>query len=68
MMIRTSARGRGIVPRMASALRAAEATTSPSQLAEITRARWIFLMAGGYIFYVTFAGGMLKEIGSLPWG
>ena len=59
------------IPRTASAARAQPkaADASPSRLAELTSARWIFLVAAyfffaaGYISYVTFAGVMLKEIG-----
>jgi predicted MFS family arabinose efflux permease len=45
------------------------ANASPSRLAELTSAKWIFLVAAyflfavGYISYVTFAGVMLKGIG-----
>jgi hypothetical protein len=48
------------------------ADVSPSRLAELTSARWIFLLAAyflfaaGYISYSTFAGIILKEIG-LSW-
>src|SRR5258708_746919 len=47
---------------------------SSSRLAELTSARWIFLVtayflfAAGYISYVTFAGVMLKGIGLFPGG
>ena len=59
------------IPRTASAARAQPkaADASPSRLAELTSARWIFLLASyflfaaGYISYVTFAGVMLKGIG-----
>jgi predicted MFS family arabinose efflux permease len=59
------------IPRTASAPRAQPKTAdvSPSQLTELTSARWIFLVAAyflfaaGYISYTTFAGVMMKEIG-----
>jgi predicted MFS family arabinose efflux permease len=59
------------IPRTASATRAQPKTAdaSPSRLAELTSARWIFLVAAyflfaaGYISYSTFAGVMLKGIG-----
>jgi predicted MFS family arabinose efflux permease len=59
------------IPRTVSAARAQAkaAEASPSRLAEVTSARWIFLVAAyflfgaGYISYVTFAGVMLKGIG-----
>jgi len=60
-----------LIPRTASAARAQPkaADASPSRLAELTSARWIFLIAAyflfaaGYISYSTFAGVMLKGIG-----
>ena len=59
------------VPRTVSAPRAQPkaADALPSRLAELTSARWIFLLAAyflfaaGYISYTTFAGIMLKGIG-----
>jgi len=64
------------IPRTVSAAPAQPkvAGTSPSRLAELASARWIFLVAAyflfavGYISYVTFAGVMLKEIGLSPTG
>ena len=60
-----------LIPRTASAARAQPkvSDSSPSRLAELSSARWIFLVAAyflfgaGYISYVTFAGVMLKGIG-----
>jgi predicted MFS family arabinose efflux permease len=59
------------IPSTASTVRAQPkaAGASPSRLAELTSARWIFLVAAyflfavGYISYTTFAGVMLKGIG-----
>ena len=57
------------IPRTISTARAQLKAANTSQLAEVTSARWIFLLiayflfASGYISYVTFAGIMLKGIG-----
>jgi predicted MFS family arabinose efflux permease len=59
------------IPRTAAVARAQPQApeASPSRIAAITSARWIFLnvayflFGAGYISYATFAGVMLKEIG-----
>ena len=59
------------IPRTASAARARPkaADASPSRLAELTSARWTFLVAayflfaGAYVSFATFAGVMLEGIG-----
>ena len=60
-----------LIPRTVSVARAQPkaSDSSPSRLAELTSARWIFLIAAyflfaaAYISYVTFAGVMLKGMG-----